>query len=49
MYNTSGSDLIQHPESLEVENLKSSWAEDWPEGSSKPAFEKEGCLGGRIT
>ena len=37
-----GSDLIQPPESSEVENFKSSCTEDCPEGSSKSAFEKEG-------
>ena len=35
-------DLIQSPESSEVENFKSSCAEDHPEGSSEPAFEREG-------
>ena len=38
--------LIRRQESSEVENFKSSCAEDRPEGSSKPAFEKEGWLGG---
>ena len=41
-----GEGLIQLPESSEDENFKTSGAKDCPEGSSKPAFENEGCLGG---
>ena len=37
-----GLDLIQTPEPSEVENLKSSDAENPKEGSSNPAFLKQG-------
>ena len=42
----TGSDLIQPLESLEGENFKSSCAEDRPEVSSKPPFERGGGGGG---
>ena len=38
--------LIRPQESSEFEKFKSNGAEDRPEGSSKPVFEKEGRLRG---
>ena len=41
-----GACLIRPPESSEVENFKSSGAEDRPVGACKPDFEKKGWLWG---